>query len=127
MHTRKLLRAALAALVVAGSLWAGAGVEARQARRGKARAAKVQTAAVALTENGYEPASLRLRRGVPARVTFVRRVSAGCAQEVVLPDYGVKRELPLGEPVTVEFTPAKAGSFTFCCAMGMVRGTLVVR
>jgi plastocyanin domain-containing protein len=127
MHTRKLLRAALAALVFAVPLWAGAGAEAGQARRGKARPAKVQTAAVALTENGYEPASLRLRRGVPARVTFVRRVSTGCAQEVVLPDYGVKRELPPDVPVTVEFTPATAGSFTFSCAMGMVRGALVVR
>ena len=127
MHTVKLLRAALAALVVVGFLGAGTEVEARQARRGKARAAKVQTATVALTENGYEPASLRLRRGVPTRVTFVRRVSDGCAQEVVLPDYGIKRELPLNEPVTVEFTPARAGSFTFSCGMGMVKGTLIVR
>ena len=127
MNTLILLRAALAALVAAAFLWAGAGVEARQARRGKARAAKVQTATVALTENGYEPASLRLRRGVPYRVTFVRRVSAGCAQEVMLPDHQIKRELPLNEPVTVEFTPARAGSFTFSCGMGMVWGTLIVR
>jgi len=127
MHIRKLLRTVLAALVVAGFLWAGAGVEARQTRRGKARAVKVQTVTVALTENGYEPASFRLRRGVHARVTFVRRVSAGCAQEVVLPDYGIRRELPLNEPVTVEFTPARAGSFTFSCGMGMVRGTFFVR
>jgi plastocyanin domain-containing protein len=45
----------------------------------------------------------------------------------MLPDYGIKRGLPLNEPVTVEFTPAKAGEFTFSCGMGMVKGTLVVR
>jgi plastocyanin domain-containing protein len=127
MHIWKLLRTVLAVLVVAGFLWSGARVEARQTRRGKARAVKVQTATVALTENGYEPASFRLRWGVPARVTFVRRVSAGCGQEIVLPDYGISRELPLNEPVTVAFTPARAGSFTFSCGMGMVRGTLIVR
>lgn len=108
-------------------LSAGAGIEARQARRGKGRAARAQTATVALTEKGYEPASLRLRRGVPARVTFVRKVSAGCGQEIALPDYGINRELPLNVPVTVEFTPAKAGAFTFSCGMGMVKGTLIVR
>ena len=123
---RKLL-AAFAALAFAVFVSAGATVEAGQARRGKARAAKVQTVTVALTENGYEPASFKLRRDVPARVTFVRKVSAGCGQEVLLPDYGIRRELPLNEPVTVELTPAKAGEFTFSCGMRMVRGTLVVK
>lgn len=126
MRIRKLVTIAVAALAAA-FIFAGATVEARQARRGKARAAKVQTVAVALTEKGYEPANFKLRRGVPARVTFVRRVSAGCGQEIKLPDYGIRRELPLNEPVTVEFTPTKSGEFTFSCGMGMVRGTLFVK
>jgi Cu+-exporting ATPase len=88
---------------------------------------KTQTASVELNQNGYQPVSLRLKRGVPARITFVRRVEATCATAVVFPDYGIRRELPLNEPVVIAFTPNKTGEFTFACGMNMVRGKLIVR
>ena len=128
MRNKKLLATVFAALVVAGaSLPAAADAQARRKRGAKGSAAKVQSASVALTERGYEPASLRLRRGVPARVTFTRKVSATCATEVMLQEYGIKRALPLDEPVVVEFTPKKSGEFTFSCGMGMLRGTIIVK
>ena len=40
-------------------------------------------------------------------------------------DYKIKRDLPLNESVTIEFTPRK-GEFTFACAMGMLKGKLIV-
>ena len=126
MRIRTLLAAVLAAVFIAGVSSPAAGSQARRGRRAKA-AVKVQSASVDLTERGYEPAGVRLRRGVPARVTFTRKVSATCATEVVLPDYGIRRALPLDEPVTVEFTPEKAGEFTFSCGMGMLRGALIVK
>ena len=67
------------------------------------------------------------RSGVPARVTFVREVEATCCTEIVLADYGIKKELPLREPVVVAFTPAKAGEVSFACGINMLRGKLVVR
>jgi plastocyanin domain-containing protein len=127
VRTKALLVAICAALVVAASSPAGATGQARRGRRHKIVAAKVQTASVALTERGYEPASFKLRRGVPARVTFVRKVSAGCGTEIMLPEYGVRRPLPLDEPVVVEFTPQRSGEFTFSCGMGMLRGTVIVK
>jgi plastocyanin domain-containing protein len=126
MRIKILLVAICAAFILAGSPTSGANAQARR-WRGKGGALKVQTANVALTERGYEPDGLRLRRGVPARVTFTRKVPATCATEVMLPDYGVRRALPLGEPVIVEFMPKKTGEFTFSCGMGMVKGTLIVR
>lgn len=100
-----------------------------QSRAGRALRSKtgVQTARVQLTSKGYEPSVLKLRVGVPARITFTRRVSATCAKEVVLPDYGIRRTLPLDEAVMVEFTPKKSGEFTFSCGMGMLRGSLIVK
>ena len=86
-----------------------------------------QTATITLTEKGYQPERFTLRRGVPARITFVRKVEATCSTEVVIPEYNIKRELPLNQPVTVEFTPAKTGEFKFACGMDMLRGKLVVR
>ena len=88
---------------------------------------RIQSVTITLNDKGYQPASFKLRRGVPARVTFIRQVEVTCATEVVLPDYGIKRELPLGEPVVVEFTPNKKGEFSFACGMNMVSGKLIVR
>ena len=61
------------------------------------------------------------------RLTFVRRESTPCTEQVVLGDFGLSRALPEGERVPVEFTPSKAGEFVFHCGMNMVRGTVVVK
>jgi len=84
-----------------------------------------------LTASAAQPAtkqnSFKLRQGVPARITFVRKVESGCGTEVVLADYNIKRELPFNRAVTVEFTPTKAGEFKFACGMDMLRGKIIVQ
>ena len=88
---------------------------------------EAQTATVNLTEKGYEPASLKLKKDIPAKVTFVRQTDKTCVLKLVVPEYGIKRDLPLNEAVVVEFTPTKSGEFTFTCGMGMMRGSLIVQ
>ena len=88
--------------------------------------ARSQSAKVVIGNYGYEPASIRLKRGVPAKVTFLRVSESTCATEVVFADYGIRRELPLNQAVTVSFTPRKAGEFAFTCGMNMHRGKLIV-
>lgn len=80
-----------------------------------------------VVRGGYTPDRIEVRQGRPVRLTFVRRESNPCTEQVVLGDFGISRALPEGERVAVEFTPGAAGEFTFHCAMNMVRGTLVVK
>lgn len=127
MQSKILLLVVCAALIFAELLTAGASAQRRRKPQARESASKVQSASVELTDQGYQPASLKLRRGVPARVTFTRKVSATCATEIMIPDYAIRRALPLNEPVVVEFTPNKAGTFDFACGMGMLRGTMMVR
>ena len=96
-------------------------------RKPKAQPGKVQSATVTLTDNGYQPRSLKLRRGVLARVTFIRKIEETCGKAIAIPEYNIRHDLPLNEAVVVEFTPNKAGEFKFTCGMGMLRGTLIVR
>lgn len=77
--------------------------------------------------NGYTPDTIVVERGRPVRLTFLRDESSACSETVVFDDFGISAPLPEGEPVSVEITPNEAGSYAFGCAMGMVRGTLVVR
>jgi len=88
---------------------------------------RAQSVTVTLSDKGYQPESFKLRKGVPARITFVRRVEATCGTEIVLAEYNIKRELPLNQPVVVEFTPAKTGEFKFACGMDMLRGKIIVQ
>jgi Cupredoxin-like domain len=88
---------------------------------------QTQSVTVILNARGYQPESFSLRQGIPARVTFVRKVEGGCGDEIVLADYNIKRELPLDQPVVVEFTPAKTGEFKFACGMDMLRGKIIVQ
>jgi plastocyanin domain-containing protein len=59
-------------------------------------------------------------------VTFVRKTEDSCGQVIVIPAYGVHRDLPLNQPVTVTFTPRKSGTFNFTCGMNMLRGKIIV-
>jgi plastocyanin domain-containing protein len=87
----------------------------------------VQTAKIEINTKGYKPTSLKLRRGIRARVTFVRTTDATCAKEIVLPDFNIRRALPLNQPVVVTFTPTNRGTFTFVCGVNMMRGQLIVQ
>lgn len=80
---------------------------------------------VRITAAGFEPNTIAVKPGVPLRLTFVRTTDDTCAKDVVLVDYGIRRELPLDTPVTVEFTPRKG--FVFQCGMKMLSGTLTIR
>lgn len=128
----KIMIIAACAMLIAGI----GSTASAQAKKGKfkqttgaksQKVSKAQTVRVELGENGYQPRSFKLKKGVPARVTFVRRIEETCGKEISLPEYNIRRELPLNKPVTVEFTPTKAGEFNFTCGMGMLRGTVVVQ
>lgn len=75
---------------------------------------------------GYDPRVIRVVGGRPVRLTFLRRESNPCSEEVVFPAFGIRRALPEGKPVTVEFTPTEPGRYEFTCGMGMLHGTLEV-
>jgi plastocyanin len=86
-----------------------------------------QTARITSTENGYEPNKISVRAGSPVRLTFVRTTDKTCGTEVIFPALNIRRPLPLKEPVTIEFTPAKSGEIAFACGMNMFTGAVVVQ
>lgn len=97
--------------------------ESAESRRGAA----VQTARITVGEHGYEPSRLNVRAGFAARLTFVRTTDKTCGTAVVFPTFNIRRELPLNQPVEVDFTPQKTGEIQFVCGMNMLRGTVTVQ
>jgi plastocyanin len=86
-----------------------------------------QVGKILVTEKGFEPDKVSLRPGTTVRLTFVRTTDKTCGTEVVFPSLNIKRSLPLNEPVTIEFTPAKTGEVAFACGMNMLKGVVVVQ
>lgn len=75
---------------------------------------------------GYDPAEVRLKKDVPVRLIFDRQETSSCSEEVVLPDFGIRKFLPAFQKTTVELKPDRAGSFEVTCGMSMLHGRLVV-
>jgi plastocyanin domain-containing protein len=85
-----------------------------------------QRVVVTVTKNGFESAAVRLKAGRPVRLVVTRTVERTCATEIVLKQHGISKPLPLNKPVEVRFTPRKAGTIRYACAMDMIAGELVV-
>lgn len=87
----------------------------------------VQVVRMVQDELGYHPATLpTLRLGVPARLIINSENSYTCASSLVIPEFGIKRQLQPGENI-IEFTPMRSGRLPFSCSMGMFRGSLEVQ
>jgi plastocyanin domain-containing protein len=76
---------------------------------------------------GFDPASIEAKAGQPLKLAFFRPNAQNCAQEVVFPDLGIRKELPPGQTTVVDITPSKSGTFGFACGMNMLRGQLIVQ
>ena len=63
---------------------------------------------------------------MPVRLDFYRDETSSCSEEVVFGDFGIARRLPPFKTTSIEFTPDRAGEFTFACGMNMMRGKVVV-
>lgn len=87
-----------------------------------------QTVEIKVTEKGFEPANVAVKKGQPVTLVITRTTDKTCATEIVIDDYGIKTALPLNAAVKVSFTPKKAGELKYGCAMNkMVGGVLNVQ
>lgn len=86
----------------------------------------VQVIRMVQDAEGYHPSTLPvLRAGIPARLIVDSQESYTCASSLVIPEYGIKRQLSPGEN-SIEFIPTETGTLPFSCSMGMFRGSLQV-
>ncbi len=78
-------------------------------------------------QGGYSPSVVEVQHGRPVRLNFYRDEENSCSEEILLPDFNVRRSLPAFQTTTIELPLPVAGRFDFTCGMGMLRGTLVVK
>lgn len=78
-------------------------------------------------EGGYSPDTIAITKGKTTILRFTRQDPSGCLEEVVIPEFKIRKFLPLNQTVSVEIKPKKAGEYEFVCGMNMFHGKLIVK
>lgn len=93
---------------------------------GKKRAFRASDDTTIIVDGGYKPSVIKIARGIPTTLTFIRKDKNSCLEELIIPDFKVKEYLPLNQPVSVTFTPSNSGTAKFHCAMNMFQGKIEI-
>lgn len=79
-----------------------------------------------IVKGGYSPSVISIQKGKSTTINFIRRDPSSCLEEVVLPDFKIRKYLPLDQKVAIVVTPKKIGRYDISCGMNMFHGTIVV-
>lgn len=86
-----------------------------------------RTIELKVTEEGFVPASVKVKKDEPLVLKVTRTTDKTCATDLLIEGTSIKLPLPLNQTVDVAYTPAKSGEIRYGCAMGMmVSGVLIV-
>lgn len=79
-----------------------------------------------LVDGGYKPGSIKVKRGKTVRLVFKRVDPNSCLEEVCIPDFKIRKHLPLNKKVEVIIIPQKTGVYPVHCGMNMFHGKIIV-
>lgn len=85
----------------------------------------VQRVSLSFGNFNYTPDTIRVKRGVPVEITGDASKLRGCFSSFVVPELNVWGQFTPAKN-KIAFTPSRAGTFKFSCAMGMGAGRLIV-
>lgn len=85
-----------------------------------------QTATLNVTNQGYSPRNITLKRDVPVTLSIKTTNVSNCARSFTIPNLNIDKLLPKTGTTTIEFTPKETGPLAFSCSMGMYTGNFNV-
>lgn len=77
-------------------------------------------------KGGYSPSVISIPQRKPTTLNFIRKDPSSCLEEVVIPDFKIRKYLPLNKEVSIELNPKEKGEFPFACGMNMFHGKIIV-
>jgi plastocyanin domain-containing protein len=78
-----------------------------------------------VVDGGYKPQVIRINPNESAELTFIRKDANSCLEEIIFPDYGIKKYLPMNTPVNITLNPPHGRASEFHCGINMYRGKVV--
>lgn len=80
-----------------------------------------------VVDGGYSPSAVLIPKGKTTILNFMRKDPSSCLEEVVLPDFKIRKFLPLNKKVAVAVTPRQSGEYEINCGMNMFHGKILVK
>ena len=93
----------------------------------KEEVVSVDSSVSIIVDGGYQPEVISIPSGKSTKINFIRKDPSSCLEEVIIPDFKIRKYLPMNEKVTIELAPKEAGTFTVSCGMNMFHGKIFVR
>lgn len=92
-----------------------------------AKKGKPPSIALTVTEKGFEPERIKVKKGEKVKLVVTRTTDKTCATELIIDDPPHRASLPLNQAVTIPFVSSKTGELKYGCAMDkMIAGVIVV-
>ena len=79
-----------------------------------------------IVSGGYKPSTIKIKKDQTTKLFVIRTEDNSCLEEIIFPDFKIKKYLPLNKKVEIEIKPTKIGEFEFHCNMNMFHGKVVV-
>ncbi len=79
-----------------------------------------------MVEGGYTPSVISIPKNKTTTITFFRKDPSSCLEEVVLPDFRIRKFLPINKTTSIQVTPKESGTFEISCGMNMFHGKIKV-
>lgn len=76
---------------------------------------------------GYSPSTIVLKKDQPVTLNIKRLDSSDCLEEIIIPEWGVKKYLPVNKEIRINLGPKKEGEYPFHCGMNMFHGKIIVK
>lgn len=80
-----------------------------------------------IVEGGYTPNTISIPKNKTTTINFFRKDPSSCLEEVVLPDFKIRKYLPLNKKTSIQITPKESGTFEISCGMNMFHGRIIVK
>jgi plastocyanin domain-containing protein len=93
----------------------------------KDKTIEVENSVDIAVEGGYSPSTISIPKGKTTTLAFLRTDPSSCLEEVVLPDFKIRKFLPLNKKVNIVITPEKSGEYEIVCGMNMFHGKILVK
>lgn len=111
-------------VILIGSIAVFAAGCAREAKQGASGPARFE---LAVTDSGFVPAIITVPAGKPIMLVVTRKTDQTCAREIVFPEQGIRKALPLNEAVEIALPASPKGEMDYVCGMDMLKGIVVVQ
>jgi len=82
---------------------------------------------IAVTDTGFAPGTITVPAGHPVTLVVTRKTDQTCAKEIVFPDQGIRKALPLNQAVEIALPASRPGEIAYKCGMDMLYAKVVVR